>query len=97
MSENDIGLREANTNLYETDGCCSRFFLFVQYAAGVWNILMKGGTRMKRKVNVKSGKRTTRPAAKRQQIMRKEERKQAKHRKVIYVSTALPRCRNRGA
>lgn len=72
-------------------------FLFVHCATGVWNILMKGGTRMKRKVNVRSGKRTTRPAARRQQIMRKEEREQAKHRQVIYVSTALARCRNRGA
>ena len=52
---------------------------------------------MKRKIHVKSQKKTLRPAARKQQIMRKEERKQAKHRQVIYISVALPRCRNRGA
>ena len=53
---------------------------------------------MKRKVNVRSKKRTTRPAALKQQIMRKEERKQAKYpTRVVYASVAVPRCRNRGA
>lgn len=53
---------------------------------------------MKRKVNVRSRKRTTRPAVLKQQIMRKEERKQAKYPvHVVHVSTAVPRCRNRGA
>ena len=52
---------------------------------------------MKRKVNVRSRKRTTRPAAMKQQIMRKEERKQAKYpTRAVYVTTAVPRCRNRG-
>lgn len=53
---------------------------------------------MKRKVNVRSKKRTTRPAALKQQIMRKEERKQAKYPvHVVHVSAVMPRCRNRGA
>ena len=53
---------------------------------------------MKRKVNVRSIKRTTRSAALKQQIMRKEERKQAKYPvHAVHVSTVMPRCRNRGA
>lgn len=53
---------------------------------------------MKRKLNVRSRRRTTRPAAMKQQIMRKEERKQAKYpTRVVHVSTVVPRCRNRGA
>ena len=52
---------------------------------------------MKRTIHVKSRKKTLRPTARKQQIMRKEERKQAKHRQVICVSVAVPRCRNRGA
>lgn len=51
---------------------------------------------MKRRIHVKSKKKTLRPAARKQQIMRKEERKQAKYRQVVYVSVAVPRCRNRG-
>ncbi len=52
---------------------------------------------MKRKIHVKSKEKALHPAARKQQIMRKEERKKAKHRQVIYVSVAIPRCRNRGA
>ena len=52
---------------------------------------------MKRKVHVKSKKKTLHPAVRKQQIMRNEERKKAKCKQVIYVSVAIPRCRNRGA
>ena len=53
---------------------------------------------MKRKVNVRSKKRTTHPAVLKQQIIRKEERKQAKYPvHVVHVSAVMPRCRNRGA
>lgn len=50
---------------------------------------------MKSKVNVRSRKRTTRSAVRRQQSVRKEERKQAKYStRVTYVSTVVPRCKN---
>ncbi len=54
---------------------------------------------MKRaKVNVRSRKRTTRPAAMKQQLMRKEERKQTKYPvRVVQVRAVMPQCRNRGA
>ena len=52
---------------------------------------------MKRKVHVKSKKKTLHPAVRKQQLMRKEERKKAKYKQVICVSVAIPRCRNRGA
>ena len=78
-------------------GCCSRFFICPKRSVRLEYFLQKGGTRMKRTIHVKSRKKTLRPAARKQQIMRKEERKQAKHRQVIYVSAAVPRCRNRGA
>ena len=80
-------------------GMLFSLFLFVQNSEKrLEYILLKGGNRMKRKVNVRSKKRTTRPAVLKQQIIRKEERKQAKYPvHVVHVSTVMPRCRNRGA
>ncbi len=53
---------------------------------------------MKRKVTVRSKKRTTRPAALKQQILRKEERKQSKYPvRVVRVRAVMPQCRSRGA
>jgi len=73
------------------------FFVYPKRKERLEYILLKGGNRMKRKVNVRSKKRTTRPAALKQQIIRKEERKQAKYPvHVVHVSAVMPRCRNRG-
>ncbi len=52
---------------------------------------------MKRKVTVRSKRRTTRPAVLKQQLLRKEERKQDKYpMRVVRVRAVMPRCRNRG-
>ncbi len=53
---------------------------------------------MKRKVTVRSKKRTARPAALKQQILRKEERKKNKYpERTVPVRAVMPQCRSRGA
>ena len=72
-------------------------FLFYPKHRGDWNKL-KGGKPMSKRNRMRSNRRHTRPARIREQMKRKEARKRAKHRKIIYYRrTPVLRCRCKGA
>ena len=73
------------------------FFILPKTPQGDWNKL-KGGKPMSKRNRMRSDRRHTSPARVREQIKRKEARKRAKHRKIIYYRRApVLRCRCKGA
>lgn len=73
------------------------FFILPKTPQGDWNKL-KGGKPMSKRNRMRSNRRHTSPARIREQMKRKEARKRAKHRKIIYYRRSpVLRCRCKGA
>ncbi len=90
-------MREWHLTVLYIYGGHSCFFIIPKTPQGDWNKL-KGGKPMSKRNRMRSDRRHTRPARIREQMKRKEARKRAKHRKIIYYRRApVLRCRCKGA